>query len=298
MRAWRLFESSSFACPVCSDRGNYRLALSLRYTLPEDAQAAATALVPSWAKDTDGGGGGGGVRAAVLFSVVEESATQLKPAYEWQKVEPWQTVAQGMEVSLPVGSTGTAAATGGGAIEGQKRARIPPRWQLQVYIEPKVGFLRVDVGPSTTLGAIRQAAARRARAEGLRLGIKADKAAAGGGAEQAAAALPGWAGCGRTATVETELTGIEIPSQTLARTKAAGGSVESLTVAEVGLFDQRRGVGAVVTSCAEDPRVVRLRGPPPGQGPAGSAVDSHAIVRPPAHGTHIDIVMHQLIIVA
>ena len=210
----------------------------------------------------------------VLFSIVEESATQLKPSYDWQKVEPWQTVPQGMEVSLPVGNTPT------GVNDGQKRARIPPRWQLQVYIEPKVGFLRAEVGPKTTLGSIRAAAARRARAEGLRLAFKGSKAAAAGAQETT---LPSWAGCGRTSSVDTELVGIEIPQQMLARAKAAEGGVESLTVSEVDLFGQRRSIGAVAKSCMEDPRVVRLRGPPKEQGAAGSAVDSHAIVRLCAH---------------
>jgi hypothetical protein len=251
-------------------RGNYRLALVLRYALPGDAQAAATAVIPSWAQDSTGGGNGE-VRTAVLFSVVEESATQLSPSYEWQKVEQWQTVPQGMEVSLPVGN---AAAS---ANDGQKRARIPPRWQLQVYIEPKVGFLRVDVGPTTTLGSIRAAAARRARAEGLRLAIKGAAAAAEG--QQETVGLPDWARCGRTSTVDTELTGIEIPQQMLARAQAVEGGVQSLTVSDVDLFGQRRAIGAVCTGCTEDARVVRMRGAPKEQGAAGSAVDSHAIVR-------------------
>eukprot|EP01043_Picozoa_sp_COSAG02_P043894 COSAG02_NODE_3863_length_6129_cov_2.692869_3_plen_283_part_00 len=250
-------------------RGNYRLALVLRYTLPEEAQAAATAVIPSWAQDSTGGGNGE-VRTAVLFSVVEESATQLKHSYDWQKVESWQTVPQGMEVSLPVGNSAADAN------DGQKRARIPPRWQLQVYIEPKVGFLRVDVGPTTTLGSIRAAAARRARAEGLRLAIKGSAAAAEGRQETA---LPEWARCGRTSTVDTELTGIEIPPQMLARAQAVGGGVQSLTVGDVDLFGQRRAIGAMCYGCTEDARVVRLRGPPKEQGTAGSAVDSHAIVR-------------------
>lgn len=241
----------------------------LRYTLPEEAQAAATAVIPSWAQDSTGGGTGE-VRTAVLFSVVEESATQLKPSYDWQKVEPWQTVPQGMEVSLPVGNSAADAN------DGQKRARIPPRWQLQVYIEPKVGFLRVDVGPTTTLGSIRAAAARRARAEGLRLAIKGSAAAAEGRQETA---LPEWARCGRTSTVDTELTGIEIPPQVLARAQAVGGGVQSLTVKDVDLFEQRRAIGAVSSGCTEDARVVRMRGPPKEQGTAGNAVDSHAIVR-------------------
>ena len=58
----------------------------------------------------------------------------------------------GMEVTLPVGAEEEGSAGGAKAEGNRKRARIPPRWQLQLYIEPKVGFLRVEVGPQTTLG--------------------------------------------------------------------------------------------------------------------------------------------------
>ena len=58
----------------------------------------------------------------------------------------------GMEVTLPVGEEEEGSAGGAKAEGNRKRARIPPRWQLQLYIEPKVGFLRVEVGPQTTLG--------------------------------------------------------------------------------------------------------------------------------------------------
>ena len=65
----------------------------------------------------------------------------------------------GMEVTLPVGEEEEGSAAGAKAEGNRKRARIPPRWQLQLYIEPKVGFLRVEVGPQTTLGCARQVVA-------------------------------------------------------------------------------------------------------------------------------------------
>ena len=64
-----------------------------------------------------------------------------------------------MEVTLPVGAEEEGSAAGAKAEGNRKRARIPPRWQLQLYIEPKVGFLRVEVGPQTTLGCARQVVA-------------------------------------------------------------------------------------------------------------------------------------------
>ena len=79
--------------------------------------------------------------------------------------------------------------------------------------------------------------------------------------------------------MDTELTGIKIPQQMLARAQAVDGGIQSLTVSDVDLFGQRRAIGAVCNSCTEDARVVRMRGPPEEQGAAGSAVDSHAIVR-------------------
>ena len=150
-------------------QGNYRLTLTLVHT-----PGAAGGAVPAWA-----GEGSVAIRSTVLFSVVEESATQIESLYEWQSVEAWQTVeggasrllsltatlddgglvwCAGMEVTLPVGEDEGSAA--GAKAEGnRKRARIPPRWQLQLYIEPKVGFLRVEVGPQTTLGCARQVVA-------------------------------------------------------------------------------------------------------------------------------------------
>ena len=70
---------------VCGGQGNYRLTLTLVHT-----PAAAGGAAPAWA-----GEGSVAIRSTVLFSVVEESATQIESMYEWQSVEAWQTVEGG-----------------------------------------------------------------------------------------------------------------------------------------------------------------------------------------------------------
>ena len=72
-------------CVCVCGQGNYRLTLTLVHT-----PAAAGGAVPAWA-----GEGSVAIRSTVLFSVVEESATQIESMYEWQSVEAWQTVEGG-----------------------------------------------------------------------------------------------------------------------------------------------------------------------------------------------------------
>ena len=45
---------------------------------------------------------------------------------------------------------------------GYQRARIPPTWQLQVYIDDKRGYLRQSVTSRTTAMELREAAAQHA----------------------------------------------------------------------------------------------------------------------------------------
>ena len=181
----------------------------------------------------------GQVTAAVEFTVIEDGATLVTPTYDWQPVESWQSVPPGMEVQLPLNGTGTT-----------KVARIPPSWQLQVFIEPNVGFLRVDVTAATKLGEIRSAAARLARAEGLRRQKKLTKAREEGDAVTAAeleAGMPPWARCGLSSSVSIGLTLSDVNVD------------DGLTVAQADLFAKRRVATARALSCTEDPRVVRLR---------------------------------------
>ena len=79
-------------------QGNYRLTLTLVHT-----PAAAGGAVPAWA-----GEGSVAIRSTVLFSVVEESATQIESLYEWQSVEAWQTVEGGASRLLSLTATLTS----------------------------------------------------------------------------------------------------------------------------------------------------------------------------------------------
>jgi hypothetical protein len=87
---------------------------------------------------------------------------QMTPSYDWQPVDMLQLPA-GLEVELP--------------LDGQpKRARIPPRWRLQVWLSERHGYLRHDVQRDTTAGDLRRAAAAAAGVspESVRLRLGAD----------------------------------------------------------------------------------------------------------------------------
>ncbi|CAM9616486.1 unnamed protein product [Pylaiella littoralis] len=81
------------------------------------------------------------------------------PSYEWQQVYPWQSVPPGLEVQLPLDGSG------------QKRARVPPSWRLQLYIpgEQKEGresggfFVRTDLAAGSTVWELRGEIARHPR---------------------------------------------------------------------------------------------------------------------------------------
>ncbi|CAM9237284.1 unnamed protein product [Choristocarpus tenellus] len=74
------------------------------------------------------------------------------PAYHWKPVHPGQTVPAGLEVVLPLDGSG------------ERRARIPPTWRLQLYIQLghtggtieslKGFFFRTDVCQDTRVGDI------------------------------------------------------------------------------------------------------------------------------------------------
>ncbi|CAN0439119.1 unnamed protein product, partial [Hapterophycus canaliculatus] len=86
------------------------------------------------------------------------------PSYEWQQVHPWQSVPPGLEVQLPLDGVG------------QKRARVPPAWRLQLYIpggEQGDGggsktqdggfFVRTDLSAGSTVLDLRREIARQPR---------------------------------------------------------------------------------------------------------------------------------------
>mmetsp|Transcript_2061 Transcript_2061/g.6453 ORF Transcript_2061/g.6453 Transcript_2061/m.6453 type:complete len:264 (+) Transcript_2061:184-975(+) len=76
-------------------------------------------------------------------------APPLELSYEWQTVHGDMEIPPGLEIELP--------------LNGQpKRARIPPRWRLQVWLDERRGYLRHDVQRDTTVGELRRAAATSA----------------------------------------------------------------------------------------------------------------------------------------
>lgn len=96
--------------------------------------------------------------ATAQIDVVFQQA--FTPSYEWQQVYPWQSVPPGLEVQLPLDGVG------------QKRARVPPSWRLQLYIpgeEQNEGggsggfFVRTDLGAGSTMLELRRAIARHPR---------------------------------------------------------------------------------------------------------------------------------------
>ncbi len=90
---------------------------------------------------------------------------EFVPSYEWQRVYPWQSVPPGLEVQLPLDGTG------------QKRARVPPSWRLQLYIpEEEDGgeggkgggksggfFVRTDLRANSTVLEVRREIASQPR---------------------------------------------------------------------------------------------------------------------------------------
>lgn len=87
---------------------------------------------------------------------------EFVPSYEWQQVYPWQSVPPGLEVQLPLDGVG------------QKRARVPPSWRLQLYIpegqeggegEGRNGgfFVRMDLQANSTVLELRREIVRQPR---------------------------------------------------------------------------------------------------------------------------------------
>ena len=111
---------------------------TLRLTGPADAQRltgpapTAPSAAEAAADDT-----GGSQPADAIFV----------PSYQWQTLPPGAVVPAGLAVEMP--------------LDGRpSRARIPPRWQLKVYIDANDhGYFRHDCTAKTTVGSLRAAAA-------------------------------------------------------------------------------------------------------------------------------------------
>jgi hypothetical protein len=160
---------------------------------PVKAQLVAGGAESAACRRVSWGGGSSALSHSGEAAAPAPPIRTLQPSYEWQPVAAWQTVPPGMEVQLPLDPAAPTTTDddntvpASGATAAQKVARIPPRWQLQLYVEPDVGFLRTDVTAATTLAELRAAAARTARAEALR---RTDKA--GERLNRLAGWLAGW----------------------------------------------------------------------------------------------------------
>jgi hypothetical protein len=171
----------------------------------------------------------GNISTAVRFSVVEQVATQVTPTYEWAPVATWQSVPPGCDVKLPVG-----AAEGG-----ERLVRIPMRWQLQVFLEPEIGFLRMEVGAGTTVGDVRTAAAV----------LASDHAVKKGWAEPGRRSAldqerPKWSLCGAAPAGKVDV---------LISDAAGMFRDDGETLAAVDLFGRRAGLMMRATDCDRAP---------------------------------------------
>lgn len=81
----------------------------------------------------------------------------FRPRYEWQEIGADVAVPPGLDVELP--------------LDGRpRRARIPPRWQLKVWVDDAAGYWRFDgVRRGTTARELRLAAAESIGWPGARL---------------------------------------------------------------------------------------------------------------------------------
>ena len=82
----------------------------------------------------------------VRFVVVPQI---FEPRYEWQEIIDGQSVPAGLEIVLDMSGKG-------------KRGRIPPRWQLQIWMAGPRRFFRAEVQPSTTIQDLNNQAAKLA----------------------------------------------------------------------------------------------------------------------------------------
>ena len=84
------------------------------------------------------------------------SGGSFTPTYEWMELPDGIAVPPGLDVDLP--------------LDGRpRRARIPPRWQLKVWVDDESGFWRCDVTRDTKIAALTLAAAQHMKRESVLL---------------------------------------------------------------------------------------------------------------------------------
>jgi len=120
---------------------------------PITLQGLGTGMYSLAAALRDGSDAVSMTHAPIFFAVVEQRADAFEPTYEWQEVEPGQTVPSGLDVRLSLDGTHKTL------------ARILPSWQLQLYT-PGLGFVRLEVTRHSRLHEIEEAAVAMARSRG------------------------------------------------------------------------------------------------------------------------------------
>ena len=99
--------------------------------------------------------------SAVAGALVQQltplvSASNFVPCYEWQFLDEvdFDTLPAGLEMELPMDGR-------------RKKARIPPVWQLQVWLEERSTYYRKRVSRATTIAELREGIARMAGAHSV-----------------------------------------------------------------------------------------------------------------------------------
>ena len=80
-----------------------------------------------------------------VVSLTVSASRLFRPTYDWQFVHSWQTVPTGMQIKLAVDGSG------------DRLAKIPDPWRLQVYLGNGEGFFRGSIRRSWTPAQIRAA---------------------------------------------------------------------------------------------------------------------------------------------
>ena len=89
--------------------------------------------------------------ASVVIPVAIATHYIFQPAYSWAFVQDWQNVPSGLEIRLPIDGTG------------ERVARIPDPWRLQLYLGDGEGFFRGSVRRRWTGEDVLKAVARDKR---------------------------------------------------------------------------------------------------------------------------------------
>jgi hypothetical protein len=127
----------------------------------DDLLAAALGKVASIEATTSeprptASGSGSGTSAALQSYRARDAAGGYVATYEWQALPDGAVVPPGLDIDLPLDG-------------GPRRARIPPRWQLKLWLNDEVGYWRIDVTRDTEVATLCRSAAEHAKRAAVRL---------------------------------------------------------------------------------------------------------------------------------